>query len=141
MGWIDFKIWILPNELIALFALTALPFHYGLDWVYGGWLFFLLGGLVGGIILLIIREAANRFYAMETMGLGDIKLMAAAGLWLGPQAILIALTVGAVCGIAHAAGLALIKKQSLQNMMLPAGPGFIAGIIIVTLWTYKDLII
>jgi leader peptidase (prepilin peptidase)/N-methyltransferase len=141
MAWIDIKLWILPNELVALYALTALPFHYAIDWYYGGWLLFGLGAVMGGTTLLIIREAANRFYGMETLGLGDIKLMAAAGLWLGPQAILLALSVGALCGVIHAILLAFINKQSLKRMMLPAGPGFIIGIIFTTIWTYKDLIL
>ena len=141
MGWIDLKLWILPDELIVLFAALALPFHYAIDWYYGGWLLYVLAGLIGGVTLLIIREAANRFYKMDTMGLGDIKLMAAAGLWLGPQGILLALTVGALCGAMHAIALAFLTKKSLKNMMLPAGPGFIAGIIMVFLWIYKDLIL
>lgn len=141
MGWIDLKLWILPNELVFLYALTALPFHFAIDWVYGGWLLFVVGALIGGTTLLMIREAANRFYGMETLGLGDIKLMSAAGLWLGPQGILLALSVGAFCGVFHAVILAVTKKQSLKRMMLPAGPGFIAGIILVTLWTYRDLVL
>lgn len=140
-GWIDLKLWILPNELLFVYGLMALPFHYAIDWVYGGWLYFMLGGMMGGVILLIIREAANRFYKMETMGLGDIKLMTAAGLWLGPQGVILTLAVGSFCGALHALGLAVIKKQSLKRLMLPAGPGFIAGILLVSLWTYKDLIL
>ena len=141
MGWIDIKLWILPNELVFFYALLALPFHYAIDWYYGGWLLFVVGAIMGGTTLLIIREAANRFYGVETLGLGDIKLMAAAGLWLGPQAILLALSVGAFCGVFHAIWLSYSKKQSLKRMMLPAGPGFIAGIVFVSLWTYRDLIL
>lgn len=141
MGWIDLKLWILPDELVILYALPALLFHYAIDWYYGGWLLYILGALVGGGILYTIREAANRFCGMETMGLGDVKLIAAAGLWLGPHAILMALSVGALCGMLHAFGLAVIHRKPLKGMMLPAGPGFIAGIIIITFWTYKDLIL
>tara|TARA_B100001750_G_scaffold225929_1_gene218175 strand:+ start:793 stop:1272 length:480 start_codon:yes stop_codon:yes gene_type:complete len=141
MGWIDLKLWILPDELVILFAAPALIFHYAIDWYYGGWLLYIVGAVLGGGTLYSIREAANRFYKMDTMGLGDIKLMAAAGLWLGPQAILLALSVGAVCGVIHAITLAVLQKKSIQAMMLPAGPGFIAGIILVFLWTYKDLVL
>ncbi len=138
MGWIDLKLWILPNELVALVALTALPFHFATDWFFGGWLFFMIGGLVGGGALLAIRAVANRLYGFETLGLGDVKLMAAVGLWLGPEAVLMALSAGAFCGVAHAVALAVINKQSLNRMMLPAGPGFIMGSLIVAIWTMKD---
>lgn len=141
MGWIDLKLWILPNELVILLAITALPFHFATDWFFGGWLYFIVGGIVGGGTLLAIRHAANKFYGFETLGLGDIKLMAAVGLWLGPETTLMALSVGAFCGVAHALTLAIINKQSLNKMMLPAGPGFIAGSIIVGAWMIKDIII
>lgn len=144
MGWIDLKLWILPNELVALFGLLSIPFHIGIyaiygDWIYGGWLFFVLGGLLGGTSLWLIRAVANKYYGMETMGLGDVKLIFAAGLWFGPQNILIAISVGAFCGVFHALILAMLKSLSLRRMMLPAGPGFIVGIILTFIWAYKDL--
>ena len=141
MGWIDLKLWILPNELVGLFMAMAIPFHYGLDWRYGS-VFYLIGGAcVGGGILYIIRAIGNKIYGFETMGLGDIKLMMAGGLWLGPQVVLSAMAVGALAGVAHAVGLAFYHKKPIQKMMLPAGPGFIAGLLIVGLYTYGDLLI
>lgn len=147
MGWIDLKLWILPNELIALFAATAIIFHFSIGWYYGGWLFFAIGSAIGGGALIGIRAVANRIYGMDTMGMGDIKLMFAAGLWLGPEGVLMALSVGALCGILHAMFIAGHKyfttghKVSLNRMALPAGPGFIAGIILVCLWQYGDFIL
>jgi leader peptidase (prepilin peptidase)/N-methyltransferase len=141
MGWIDLKLWILPNELVAVLAVTALPFHFAMDWIYGGWLFFIIGGLLGGGVLYAIRAAGNKIYGFETLGLGDIKLMTAGGLWLGPEMVLIALSLGAFMGVGHAIFLAVKNKQSLNRMMLPAGPGFIAGIFFTALWTYKDIIL
>lgn len=145
MGWIDLKLWILPNELVIALAFLALPFHYALDWYYGGWLFFVIGAAAGSGALLAIRAVANRIYQAETLGLGDVKLMAAAGLWLGPEGVLMAMSVGAFGGIIHAMIIvahkrfALGQAVSLNRMALPAGPGFIAGIILAGLWYFKDL--
>ena len=146
MGWIDLKLWILPNELVAALALLALPFHFALDWLYGGWLYFVIGGIIGGGVLLLIRAVSNYFYKMETLGLGDVKLFIALGLWLGPQQVLMALSLGALCGVLHAVGIVATKKMrgeqaTLKRMMLPAGPGFIMGGLIIAIWTYKDLIL
>lgn len=147
MGWIDLKLWILPNELVALFAATSVFFHYTIGWYYGGWLFLIIGALIGGGALMGIRAVANRIYGMDTMGMGDIKLMAAAGLWLGPEGVLMALSVGALCGILHALMIVGHKyfttgqKVSMNRMALPAGPGFIAGIILVFLWQYGNFIV
>jgi leader peptidase (prepilin peptidase)/N-methyltransferase len=139
MGWIDLKLWILPNELVALFALSAIPFHFATDWMGGTWLFMLIGAIIGGGSLLLIRAAANKFYGMETLGLGDVKLMSAAGLWLGPQGVLLGLSIGALCGVLHAFIIAFFHRKSLKRLMLPAGPGFIAGIILIGVWLYKDI--
>lgn len=141
MGWIDLKLWILPNELVALLAIVALPFHYSIDWVYGGFLTFIIGACIGGGSLMAIRAVANRVYGFETMGLGDVKLMAAVGLWLGPQSVLMALSLGAFCGVLHAVILAVKSKKSLNRMMLPAGPGFIAGAVLVGLFKFGELIL
>jgi len=133
MGWIDLKLWILPNELVALLACMAIPYHMAAlpELWLSSIIFMGIGAIVGGGVLWVIRAVANRIYGMETMGLGDVKLMAAGGLWLGAEGILMALSIGALCGVLHAVSLAVIHKKSLNRMMLPAGPGFIAGLIIV----------
>ena len=74
-------------------------------------------------------------YKMDTLGLGDVKLMAAAGLWLGLEGVVVSLIIGATAGAVHGViywvYLKYIKKQktSFHKLALPAGPGFIAGII------------
>jgi leader peptidase (prepilin peptidase)/N-methyltransferase len=141
MGWIDLKLWILPNELVFALGLLALPFHIAIDWAHGGVLFFIMGAVIGGGALWLIRYISGKIYGFETLGLGDVKLMIAVGLWLGPENVLMAMSLGALCGVAHAGVLAYKNKISLSRMMLPAGPGFIAGTIIIVLWTYKDLLI
>lgn len=141
MGWIDLKLWILPDELVLLLALVALPFHFAIDWLYGGWLLFICGAIVGAGALWSIRAIANHIYGFETLGLGDVKLMGAVGLWLGPEAVLMALSLGAFCGVLHAVIIAVRTNTGLQGMMLPAGPGFIAGSLIIGIYTYGELLL
>jgi leader peptidase (prepilin peptidase)/N-methyltransferase len=82
-----------------------------------------------------VRWAGNAYYGRESMGLGDVKLMAAAGLWLGPHGVILALICGAVAGVMHGCGLALVKRLKtglwppMSQLELPAGPGFIVGMI------------
>lgn len=127
-AWIDLKLWILPNELVLAVAVLAIPFHglHGADWMTP-----VLGMVVGGGTLWIIRVIANRAYGFETLGFGDIKLMAACGLWLGAQGVLAALSLGAFCGIIYALVLAIKNRSSINTMMIPAGPGFIIGSIVI----------
>lgn len=91
---------------------------------------------MGGGLLLAIRTIANGYYKTDTLGLGDVKLMAAAGLWLGVEHVLIALIIGAGAGVIHG-GIYWVylnfikhKKTSFHRLKLPAGPGLIIGIVV-----------
>lgn len=70
-----------------------------------GWA--LLAALVCGGVLLLLREAFFRLRKSDGLGLGDVKLAAAGGLWLGwdlfPIAVLVA-ALGAILWISILAG-------------------------------------
>jgi len=93
--------------------------------------------------LFFIRRIAMPYYGEEALGLGDIKLMAAAGVWLGPYYILLALACGALAGIFHGLWLAVMRfvktreKVNFSRLSLPAGPGFITGIVIAGAFMLK----
>jgi leader peptidase (prepilin peptidase) / N-methyltransferase len=134
LAWIDLKTRLLPNTLVLALALSGYGFHAaGLFRILGPQ-DMLLGTVAGGGLLLVVREIGNRVYKMETMGLGDVKLMAAAGVWLGPQDVIAALTLGALAGLLHGAAVFALGRRSaghapsLARLEIPAGPGFIVGI-------------
>ena len=140
---IDLRVRLLPNVWNLALAALAVIFHFTTGWIYLGPVDAFFGLLNGGLTLLLIRFVADRFYGEETIGLGDVKLMMAGGLWLGPQMIMLAMSIGAVAGFAG--GLLSIlylrhvggdKTVTLKNHMLPAGPGFAAGIGGVGAWYY-----
>lgn len=133
---IDLKHYLLPNIWVLLFAITGLGHHFLIDWQTLSWIESLTGGLFAGGFLLTIRYFANRYYQDETLGLGDVKLMMAGGLWLGPKTILIAISIGALLGALIGLSLILLhrhqtqEKTSFTKTTFPAGPGFILGLII-----------
>jgi leader peptidase (prepilin peptidase)/N-methyltransferase len=133
---IDLKILILPDELNFSLGLAGIVFHLSAGMPYFGWGDMILGAVIGGGMLYVIRFFANKAYQKDTLGLGDVKLLAAAGLWLGPETILLAVTLGAFAGLLHgltyAGWLAIKTKQkvSINNLTIPAGPGFAIGIIL-----------
>lgn len=136
---IDLKMRLLPDELTLAFAVTGILFRFAAYPHAGSWIDAVLGCIAGGGALALVRSVANRFYGFETMGLGDVKLMAAAGIWLGIEGAITALCVGALCGVAH--GLIVLFYRRIKNksddtfreMTIPAGPGFCAGVAIVAL--------
>jgi leader peptidase (prepilin peptidase)/N-methyltransferase len=82
----------------------------------------------------------------RTLGLGDVKLLGAAGLWLGVEGVVMAMTVGAFAGLVHGILVAVIRgireksSPNLHRLMIPAGPGFCVGIACVGLWQYAEFV-
>ena len=139
MSWRDIKEYILPNELNAALAITFCAFHIATHWQIIDPISALCGAVAGGGFLLAIRAVANYFYKDDVLGLGDVKLMAAAGLGLGFPNIMLALSAGAFAGLFHGAMIALYlerktgQKQNLGQINVPAGFGLSIGIAIVML--------
>ena len=142
---IDLRERLLPNKFVLAFAVLGVIFHACTSFHYVSIVEMGLGALIGGGILYLIRFFAIRFYGEDALGLGDVKLLTAAGLWLGPYFILIALTLGALLGILHGLGLALYSWRSskvwpeLHNLSLPAGPGFALGIVLTSVYKFSSI--
>lgn len=143
----DLKHWLLPNIYVLPFAILGLSFHisYNFEVIDSSELF--LGAITGGGFLYAIRMIGNSIYKQESLGLGDIKLMGAAGIWLGPQGVLMAITVGAAFGLIHGLVYFLYKKyiKKKKNLLfrklaLPAGPGFILGILFSSYFVFFNLL-
>ena len=63
------------------------------------------------------------------MGGGDIKLMAAAGLFLGWKGVLVAMIVGSLIGAIVSLTLIAMKKKKRKDL-IPFGPFLCLGILI-----------
>lgn len=141
---IDLRIRLLPNKLVLPFALLGILFHITTKWHYLDLTGVLLGGLAGFGTLYIIRAAANYVYKQDALGLGDVKLMGAAGLWLGPEMVMAALSAGAFAGLLHGIAVALKTAHSTKSkpqfarLQIPAGPGFAIGIALVAAYAFQD---
>lgn len=141
---IDLKVRLLPNTYVLAFALFGLAFHAstGFHFTSAGEI---IGGiLIGGGLLYTVRFLANRVYNQDALGLGDVKLMMAGGLWLGSADILMAVIVGSCAGIVHGLGMAWAQRVKtgeavdLSRFALPAGPGFIFGLVAVAAYKFQS---
>ena len=94
---------------------------------------YIIGFFAVSVPLLLIHVISS-VVKEEAMGLGDVKLMAAAGLLIGWKNILAAFIIGCVLGsIIHVARM----KISKVGRVLAFGPYLAAGIMIAALWGDK----
>ena len=139
---IDLRVWLLPNKWVLTFGLLGLAFHACMSFRLIEPPQMIFGALVGGGTLYVIRMGGNAYYKQDTLGLGDVKLLMAAGVWLGVEGVIIAMTAGAFAGLLHGILYAAIKAvrekapMNLRRLMIPAGPGFCVGIAAAWLWKY-----
>ena len=117
---IDYKLQIIPNRLNLTMFEIGLVFAF----LYGISINMLLGMLAGGGIFLAITILGGLVYGREAMGLGDVKLMGALGLYFGLANIiavtLLSFLLGAILSI-----LLLLTKIKKKDEYIPFGP-FIA---------------
>ena len=124
LSYVDIKINELPPLLNAMIAFLGV-IRAAMDLEH--WYTYLIGAVaVSGLFLLIGILSKGR-----AMGGGDVKLMAALGLLLGWQKILLVLLVGAVSGTLIHGLRMLIKKD---GHALAFGPYLAAGAVVAMLW-------
>jgi leader peptidase (prepilin peptidase)/N-methyltransferase len=142
---IDVRCRLLPNIYVFPFAACGALFHVGTRLHFSGPSDIILGAILGGGLLYVIRIFGNYVYKQDTLGLGDVKLMAAAGVWLGGTDVLLALTIGAAAGFVHGILYLLWHRWRtgewlrLGSLSIPAGPGFIVGILAVGVYKFSSL--
>ena len=83
------RVFAIGSALTAVVALPLLAWHPGLavSVALRNWLGLLLGAVVTGV-----------FYALGGLGMGDVKLCAAIGAWVGPGQMMMALVAIALAG-------------------------------------------
>ena len=119
---IDYKLQIIPNRLnLTMFEVGIIfAFIYGLSNVVIT-RDMCLGMLVGAGIFLSITLLGGLIYGKEAMGLGDVKLMGALGLYFGVSNIivisLVAFLIGAILSI-----FLIILKIKKADEYIPFGP-------------------
>ena len=127
IDWRTFEIPLGLNICIAVLGIVNLFFDLS------NWLDYLLGAIaVSGLFLLIYLVTKGR-----GIGGGDVKLMAAAGLLLGLEGVILSLMIGAVAGsVIHL----LLMKYKGKDHVLAFGPYLTAGIFITMLYG-KEIVV
>lgn len=98
-----------------------------------------LGAALGYAALAAIGWGYRRWRGVDGLGLGDAKLFAAAGAWLGVFGLASTLLIGAATGLAIALALSLVdrRRELGRRMAIPFGPALAAGFWIT--WLYGPI--
>ena len=116
--------YIIPNELTAAAAALALlrAGTVGPDAGWEGVLWAAGRGAAVALPLLALMEGYRRWRGRDGLGLGDIKLAAAAGAWLGWVMIFAVLELATLAAIAAYLVSAALRKHPLRGTaFLPFG--------------------
>ncbi|MGF1454850.1 MAG: prepilin peptidase [Alphaproteobacteria bacterium] len=126
LALIDARTFLLPDALTLPLILAGLGVTAWLD--PAALRAHALAAVFGYGVIWLIAETYRRLRGRDGLGLGDAKLLAAAGAWLGPLALPSVLFIGAASGLV-AAGLARAGGQAITlTSALPFGPFLAFGI-------------
>lgn len=145
LSFIDLDTMRLPNKLVALLAIigvvgvavsyvgsqTALPLLDGPAGPIGSPAVWALIGVVAGMgpaLLMSVLYALTR--GSQGLGMGDVKLLAVLGIFLGPYAGLV-LFLGAVIGIL---AVALGRRVRGAHAKVPFGPSLALAGVLIAVW-------
>jgi leader peptidase (prepilin peptidase)/N-methyltransferase len=107
----------LPNVITYPGIIVGLLFSV---WVPPGIVACAMGAAAGALVLWLIRRTWKRVTGVVGMGLGDVKMMALIGAFLGWRQILVVLFLSSFTGAIIGMGLAIVRGKSMKTR-LPFG--------------------
>ncbi|HEY6507559.1 MAG TPA: prepilin peptidase [Vicinamibacterales bacterium] len=114
---IDLRHRILPNVITVPGTIIGLALSVFLP---PGWMSSIIGVAVGGGMLWGIAETYYRVRGVEGLGMGDVKMLAMIGAFLGWQLVLVTLILASFGGALLGVGLIATKRGGMQAA-LPFG--------------------
>ena len=127
--WHDVRTREIPDSLSAALAVASVG-ATGLSWIHSGWIPCLAGGMLGFFVVLPFTLSGG-------IGGGDLKLITALGMWLGPVPLLQTLFWTALAGVVCAVIARARNKKDFAYV-----PAITSGLLIVFFfpWLLPDLI-
>jgi leader peptidase (prepilin peptidase) / N-methyltransferase len=135
LGWIDWRHMILPDAL----TLPLIPLGLAVagtlqpDELWDP----VVGVVFGYLGLRAVAWTYHRLTGRAGLGLGDAKLLAAAGAWVGATGLPSVVAGAALAGLAAAGAIMLTGRRLDRHSALPFGPFLAAAIWLV--WLFGPL--
>lgn len=120
---IDLQHQILPNAITLPGIAVGIAASFVLP---PGWVDALAGAVAGGALLYAVAEAYYRWRGVEGLGMGDVKMLAMIGAFLGWKLMLVTLVLASFAG--SILGLAIIASgRGSMRLALPFGTFLAVG--------------
>jgi leader peptidase (prepilin peptidase) / N-methyltransferase len=129
LAWIDLRRGVIPDWLNLAIAVIGLARAVILD----GWAAALSAGCEGiviGAIVWLLRRLYFMFRKFQGLGLGDVKLLAASGIWIGVAGVPVQLLVASLTALAAAGVMQLAGRTMTRQTSLPFGPLLAFGLLV-----------
>jgi leader peptidase (prepilin peptidase)/N-methyltransferase len=115
--FIDLRHRILPNVITVPGTIVGFILSFVTP---PGWVSSLIGLVIGGLIPLVLAEAYFRIRKAEGLGMGDVKMLALVGAFLGWKLVLLTLALGSFLGSFVGIGLIATRRGDMK-LALPFG--------------------
>lgn len=135
MAVIDQRHEILPDVLTLPLIPAGLLVAWAID--PGKLLDHAIGAAAGFLVFVAIAWTYHRLRGREGLGMGDAKLLAAAGAWLGWQGLPSVVVIGALSALALALARAAAGAKLSAGMRISFGPYLALGVWLV--WLHGPL--
>jgi leader peptidase (prepilin peptidase)/N-methyltransferase len=123
---IDLRHQILPNVITVPGIVVGFVLSFALP---PGWVSSLIGLLLGGGVLYAIAEAYYRLRGIEGLGMGDVKMLAMIGAFLGWPLMLLTLVLASFAGSIVGVGL-IVWGRCGMKLALPFGTFLAIGALV-----------
>ena len=123
LSYIDLRTGLLPDLLTLPLGLAG----FGVSVYSGNWIPSAIGGVAGYALIAGLAAFWRSQRGYEGIGLGDAKLLAAAGFWVGVFALPVILLVASILGLVIALIMAKATRSDDINVAIPFGPFLALG--------------
>jgi leader peptidase (prepilin peptidase)/N-methyltransferase len=123
---IDLEHHLLPNVVTLPGIVVGIAFSFVTE---PGWVASIIGAIVGGGGLWLIAEAYYRLRHEEGLGMGDVKMLAMIGAFLGWPLMILTLVLASFAGSIVGVGLLTTRRGGMQAA-LPFGTFLALGAIV-----------
>ncbi len=139
LALIDARAFLLPDLLVMAVAATGLGVLLAHPSPPIALRDGIIGAFAGGLVLLVVGLGYRGLRGREGLGLGDVKLVAAAGLWLGWQGLAHLLVVASLTTLAVVLSLAVLRRETLDHATpVPLGVGLSLALVLLVLVTWRS---